>query len=63
LKFSPDFIRNHLSKNKKNPANKKAPQVIDLQGLNFGGGEGIPIEHLTTLFHFIQTLKNSKSNL
>jgi len=36
---------------------KKAPQIIDLQGLISGGGEGAPIEHLTSFLALIQRLK------
>jgi hypothetical protein len=41
LKFFPDFIRNHLHENNKKAANKKASQILDLQGLKICGGEGV----------------------
>jgi hypothetical protein len=38
--------------------NKKALQIIDLQGLKSGGGEGPSIEHLTALFALVQQIKH-----
>jgi len=46
-----------LSKNKKNPANKKALQIIDLQGSKFGGGEGTLIEPITEYLKFIKLIE------
>jgi hypothetical protein len=38
--------------------NKKAPQIIDLQGLISGGGDESSIEHLSYLLSLIQQLKH-----
>ena len=36
--------------------NKKAPQIIDLQGLKFCGADESSIEHLSSLFTILQKI-------
>jgi len=40
------------------PEPKKAPQIVDLQGLKSGGGDEAPIEHLVNLLTLLKLVKS-----